>query len=154
MAIPILGHNSQNATPGPDRFDREYGGVHNRDGLARGDILDSEIEEIGKVFEWLEKRAGQRRDIDSFQREVKDQFHKIGFAVDVQWYTFAIDGHEVEGAVMPSIEIIGRVDKTVFDHDKKVHEVTNNFLELRGQDKGVVKSDWASATTPDGHQHR
>lgn len=133
--IPILGQNQ----PAPDRFDKEYGGVHHREETARGDLLDSEILAIEKAYEALGKKNGQRRDIAAFEREIKDRFFDIGFAVDVAWYEFAVDGVKQEGCYMPEISIVGRVDKTAFDHDQKVAEVTRNVLELPGEG-GVIKS--------------
>lgn len=147
--VPILGQN----TPKPDRFEREYGAVHNRDGVARGDIQDSEYLEIEAVWKALKKRVGQHRNYDAFDREIKDRFFKIGWAVDVIWAEYAIDGVKQDG-YQPKIEIVGRVQKTTFDHDQKVHEITSNLLELPGQEKGqVLKANKADFEAPKGHQH-
>lgn len=134
--IPILGEG----LPVQDRFDREYGGVHNRESTARGDIQDSELLDIERVYKALGQKNGQRRELDAFEREIKERFHEIGFAVDVAWFEFAIDGVKQEGCFMPEISIVGRVEKTEFDHDQKVAEVTRNILELPGEG-GVIKSE-------------
>ncbi len=150
--IPILGQNK--ATP--DRIERKYGEVHDRSGLAQGDILDSEIAEIGELLDFFSKRAGQRRDYDAFTREIEDRFHKIGFAVDVSWATFALDGQRIEGALSPMIEVCGRVDRADFDHDQKVHEITNNILDIKDAD-GIIKADMdtvrATEEAHKGHPH-
>lgn len=144
--IPILGQT----TPAPDRFDKKFGAVHNRDGVARGDIHDSEIAEIGQLLEFFGQRAGQRRDYDAFQREIEERFHTIGWAVDVSWNEFALDGAKIEGALSPMIEIVGRVDRTTFDHDQKVHEVTRDILDLK--EGGIIKSDLPIGA-PEAHKH-
>lgn len=147
MNVPILGQPTT-----VDRVDRKYGTVHNREGVARGDILDSEIGEIGELLDFFGKRAGQRRDYDAFQREIEERFHSIGWAVDVSWSTFSLDGRRVDGSLSPMIEVVGRVDRTVFDHDQKVFEVTNNILDLKGEEAGVIKSE-APSTGCEGHKH-
>lgn len=149
MSVPILGQD----TPKPDRIDRKYGEVHNRRGLTQGDILDSEIAEIGELLNFFGQRAGQRRNYDQFQREIEDRFHAIGFAVDVSWNEFALDGRKIEGSLTPMIEVVGRVDKTVFDHDQKVHEITNNILDLKGEQAGVIKSDLSQVKAAAAHKH-
>ncbi len=147
--IPILGQTKA----APDRIERKYGDVHDRSGLAQGDILDSEIAEIGELLDFFSKRAGQRRDYDAFQREIEDRFHKIGFAVDVSWAEFALDGVRIEGALSPLIEVCGRVDRADFDHDRKVHEITHNLLDLKDGQEGVLKADMETVrATEEAHK--
>lgn len=110
------------------------------------DIYDSEIAEIERVSNILKVRARQPRNYDDFQREIKERFAEIGFVVDVKWWET-----NVEGVMMPEIEIIGRVDKShVFDRDRMVHEVTNDLLDLG--EGGVIKTNPHSIITPD-HKH-
>lgn len=133
--VPILGQN------GPDRFDREYGTVHNRDETARGDIQDSEILQLEQITTKLMDRYKTRSfTLDEFEREAKDRFHDAGFAIEVAWHKFAANGKQVDGGLAPDITIVGRVEKTAFDHDQKVHEVTRNILDL-DQPTGVIKSE-------------
>lgn len=148
--VPIIGQSQ----PQQDRFDRKYGGVHDRAGLARGDIQDSEILELEHLLDFFSQRSGQRRDYDAFQREIEDRFHAIGWAVDVIWAEYAIDGVKQEG-YQPLIEVVGRVDRTPFDHDRKVHEITRNLLELPNQEKGeVLKANRGTFENhAKGHKH-
>ncbi|WP_428957830.1 hypothetical protein [Streptomyces sp. cg35] len=133
--IPIIGQSQ------PDRFDREYGTVHQRSELAQGDIHDTEILAAEPVLKALMKKYETRSfKLEEFEREAKDRFHDLGFAIDVRWHPFTKNGEAVEGALAPSIELVGRVDRGAFDHDRKVHEVTRNVLEL-DQAPGVIKSD-------------
>ncbi|MFD7835542.1 hypothetical protein [Streptomyces sp. NPDC059761] len=143
MNIPILGQSQ------PDRFDREYGTVHQRSELAQGDLHDSEIVVFEHTLATLMDRYKDRAfNLDEFEREAKERFHDLGFAIEVTWAPFTINGKLAEGALAPGITLIGRVDRTTFDHDQKVHEITHNVLEL-DQAPGVIKSSAARG----GHPH-
>ncbi|MET7363323.1 hypothetical protein ABZS76_33465 [Streptomyces sp. NPDC005562] len=125
MSVPILGQNQ------PDRIDREYGAVHQRSELAQGDLHDSEILEFEQALAKLMERYGERSfTLDEFEREAKERFHGLGFAIEVAWAPFTINGQVAEGALAPNITLVGRVDRTIFDHDQKVHEVTRNLLGI------------------------
>jgi hypothetical protein len=136
--IPILG---QSQPPQPDRFDREYGRVYHRDETAKGDLHDSEILQVETILTALQDRYSARSFLlTDYERDAKERFHKIGFAIEVAWFEFAVDGKKVEGALKPEVTIVGRVDKDEFDHDRKVQEITRNILEL-DQPSGIIKSE-------------
>ncbi|MEU6362228.1 hypothetical protein [Streptomyces albidoflavus] len=144
--IPILGQGQHK----PDRFDREYGTVHQRSELAQGDLHDSEILAFEQMLTKLMDRYRDRSfTLDEFEREAKERFHSLGFAIEVTWAPFTINGKLAEGALAPNITLVGRVDKTTFDHDQKVHEVTHNYLDIDTA-PGVIKSDGPRET---GHPH-
>ena len=147
-SIPILGQSA----PQPDRFDREYGGVHDRSAVAQGDIHDSEILELEKIFADMRYRyAAKAFDLAEFDREARERCHRLGFAIDIIWKDEVEPvRHSRTGRKVPVIEIVGRTEKAVFDHDRKVHEVTRNILGLPGQE-GIIKSDGAVAERPHTH---
>lgn len=90
------------------------------------DILDSEVLEIEKVLNTLKDRAESHTgELGNFDNEIKTRFAEIGFAVDVKWWHT-----NVEGVKLPEIEIVGRTLARHFDHDRMVHEVTNDILSL------------------------
>jgi hypothetical protein len=141
MSLPILG---QGTSP-PDRFDREFGGAYNRSELAQGDLQDSEYlvgEAIVKSL--MEKYETRSFTFAEFEREAKDRFYDAGFVVDVTWHRFKKNGVLVPDGRAPQIDIVGRAEPTTFDHDRKVHEVTSNILDLPGE-SGVIKSSGAIA---------
>ncbi len=99
------------------------------------DVLDSEILQIEKVMEVLKARSqNQMRNLDDFQREIKERFQDIGFIVDVVWYET-----NLADVKMPEIVIKGRTEAKAFDRDKMTHEVTSDILGLG--DGGVIKTD-------------
>jgi len=122
------------------------------------DVLDSEVDAIGKVLAALKDRAAAKsQNYESFEREIRDRFAQIGFTVDVSWYRYGIEGRPgaVEGSAMPEITITGRTDPGhVFDHDRMVHEVTNNLLGIPGQE-GIIRTNKDSCKELiAGHAHR
>jgi hypothetical protein len=110
------------------------------------ELLDSEVDRIQKVWDQLRDRHQKTtRNYDAVEREIVGRFADEGFVVHVNWYKYAIDGVIQEGAAMPEVTIVGRCDpKAEFDHDRQVHEVTSNILELPGQ-QGVIKTDQGDA---------
>lgn len=104
------------------------------------ELYDSEVLTIEEILAALARRAEGRRDRDAFDREIKERFADAGFAVAVNWYHVADRaGQEVPDVYMPEITINDRVQKGVpFDHDRQVHEVTNDLLEL--DEGGVIKT--------------
>lgn len=135
----------------PDRIDREYGEVGQRDEMAQGDILDSEILQLEAIFADMQERYGAKSfNVEEFEREAKERVHsQLGLAIDISWKKVVnAFGIVIEGVASPRIEIVGRVDKKVFDHDKKVFEVTHDIAGLGGP-TGVIKSDGARG----GHPH-
>src|SRR5260370_14421636 len=124
------------------------------------EVHDSEVIKIDGIMEHLSRRyQGSPRNFLAFEREATDLFGKIGLRVAVSWNEFAIGGIRQEGA-MPEISVTGRF--TPFDPDKQVHEVTQNILDLPGQEKGeviktyaggVVRDFRAGGGTDPGHGH-
>ena len=133
--VPILG----TAKEGP-----------NAPGLtANVEVYDSEINEIHKIVEVLRNRSQGAVDYARFTEEIRDRFAGIGFIVSVNWYDT-----NVEGVLIPEIVIKDRTERGHgFDHDKQVHEVTNDLLGLG--EGGVIKSDPEQFAKPShqGHQH-
>ncbi len=151
LILPPGMQSSSPFGPAADRFDREYGGVHQRQELAQGDILDSEILQLEAIFKDMQDRYSARAfNADEFEREAKERVHaQLGLAVDIRWKAVAdATGRIIEGVASPEIEIVGRVEKKAFDHDQKVYEITHDVAELGTG--GVIKSDDAARG---GHPH-
>lgn len=110
------------------------------------DLYDSEVEAIQTVWDTLRDRHQKSfKNYDQVEREITGRFADIGFVVQVGWFRYSIGGEVQEGAAMPEVTIVGRCDpKAEFDHDKQVHEVTSNILEIPGAD-GVIKTDAGGA---------
>lgn len=109
------------------------------------EVLDSEVDEITKVLAVLQDRAKLRaHNYDAFEREIRSRFEDIGFTVDVNWHSYAIGGVVQVGSAMPEITVTGRL--STFDPDRQVWEVTQNILDLPGQEKGeIIKTDRGDA---------
>lgn len=109
--------------------------------MGTPDILDSEVEAIMLVLQKLQDRAQLKaHSYEAFEREIRSRFQDIGFEVDVNWHSYAMGGVVQAGSAMPEVTITGRLSD--FDPDRMVWEVTQNILELPGQDKGeVIKTD-------------
>lgn len=118
------------------------------------DVYDSDIEQIEAVRDVLRARSAGRRDYEEFDREIKDRYAEIGFAVTVNWHTAAgPDGRQVEGTLIPVVTLDGRLDGRIFDPDRMVHEVTNDLLKLG--EGGVIatgKLDPAQKAAMDAHK--
>jgi hypothetical protein len=103
------------------------------------DVYDSEVREIEKVLKLLQERLqGKSRNFPAAEKEIKERFAEIGFIASVNWYEYAV-GEEKQDGAMPEISITGRIEKREFDHDRQVHEVTNDVLELG--EGGTIKTD-------------
>lgn len=123
-------------------------------------LYDSDIIEIEKVLEALNKRKGQRTDYERWTHEVKERFHRIGLSVSVRWYEAGVeraDGslEKIEGTLIPEIVVTGRVEKHTFDHDRMSHEVQSDLLELGTGGKLKVTAEDArkALETFRGHKH-
>lgn len=99
------------------------------------DINDSELLRLEKVNDWAAAQQGKSLNIDQFTKDLEEQVNKIGFTCTVKVYDT-----DQEGAYAFELEITGRTAGSVFDPDRQVYEVTNNILELPGQDKGFIPS--------------
>jgi hypothetical protein len=105
------------------------------DDVTKGvDVLDSEVNKIHDVLQTIRKRSMSARNLDDFQREIKQRFEDIGFVVRVNWHDT-----NVEGTFIPEIVITARTERKVFDRDQMVHEVTNDILGLG--DGGIISTD-------------
>jgi hypothetical protein len=109
------------------------------------EVLDSEVDEITKILSVLQDRARLKaHNYEAFEREIRSRFEDIGFAVDVNWHSYAVGGVVQAGSAMPEVTVTGRLSS--FDPDRQVWEVTQNILELPGQDKGeVIRTDQGDA---------
>lgn len=101
------------------------------------DILDSEILEIEKVYNFVNAKAqhSARLNRGEFDREIVDRFAAIGFRVEVAWWHTDQDDVKI-----PEIQITGRINQSPFgfDHERMQHEVRKDVLEL-GQG-GIIKA--------------
>lgn len=96
--------------------------------------LDSEILAIEQVLKKLNESAWNPRDVDGFTREIIERFGLAGYNVAVTWnYTNFVSVY------MPTITIVSRTEKNVFDHDKMSWEVQHNILGL--ETAGAVQPD-------------
>jgi hypothetical protein len=108
------------------------------------DLNDSDLERIEKVYNWMKIQQQTRRNIDQFTQDATEKFASEGFKVDVH-----VKETNQEGVYGFEVEIQGRTFGT-FDPDKQVWEVTNNILELPGQEKGFIKTDGAAKALLEG----
>lgn len=128
-------------------------------------LYDSEILKIEQVLGDLKMRAVSRRNYEDFDREIKEKLAEAGFVATVHWFTAAgPDNVQIPDMLMPEVTIDGRIatdgsilgaDQFTFDHDRQVHEVTRNLLELPDQD-GVIKTgsiDAAHREILDAHKN-
>lgn len=108
---------------------------------------DSEVLEIERVLLWLnENIVGKRSNVDGTDRMIIDKFHEAGFVVSVKWFTST----EL-GTYIPEVTVEDRVEGEEFDHDRMVHEVTNDILDLGHG--GVIKTKTKSGLIIPGHSH-
>jgi hypothetical protein len=109
------------------------------------ELYDSEIAKIDKTVEVLARRQGTRTDLEGFRREIIDRFaDMVGLKVTVNVYET-----NQRGMYWFEVQIVDRTDAHEFDHDRQVHEVTSNLLEIPGEEKGFIPSGDAE----NGHQH-
>lgn len=104
--------------------------------LSPGELHDSDILELEKVYRWMVDQQHKRRDLENFRKEVIGRFQEKGFVVNV--LTFETDQAEVYTF---EVEVLRKIDKKTFDYDKQVHEVVNNLLDLPDQAGGWIKAD-------------
>lgn len=119
---------------------------HNHTELTQGfQIYDHEVLGVEKVLLRIRERAASRRDLNDFDREIRERFEDIGFVVRIDWYDT-----NAEGVFMPEITLSGRTEKHTFDFDKQVSEVTGDVLELG--EGGVIKTP-TEVREGEGHLH-
>jgi len=99
------------------------------------EINDSELLKLEKVNNWAAARQKTYTDIDQFTKDLEEQVNLAGFTCEVKVYD--TDQPDAYGF---DVEITGRTLGSFFDPDRQVHEVTNNLLQLPGEDKGFIKS--------------
>jgi len=107
------------------------------------DVYDHEVDQLIEVQRVLMARCGSLRNYSDFEREIKERYAEIGFVAQVTWREYALDGVRQDGA-LPDVTITGRIDRHDFDHDRQVHEATNNLLGIPGKE-GVIKTDQGGA---------
>lgn len=118
---------------------------------------DSEALELARIARILNERRTRFNFSDghqraNFRREAKQRFEEAGFTVEVIIRGETdIDGNETGDYYEVELMPTGRVEKHEFDHDRMVHEVTNDLLD-RGEG-GVLKADPDSLRQAQEHRH-
>lgn len=104
------------------------------------DVYDHEVKQLIELTTELTELAKSRQhNYNDFERMIRDQFAKLGFLVNVSWYTYAVDDVPQEGA-LPEITVTGRTDdKFQFDPDRQVHEAVSDVLGLG--EEGWISTD-------------
>lgn len=99
------------------------------------ELYDHEILKIEKhALKPLNDKQGKVLNLEAFRREIIQRFEDIGFIVDVKvWDTTQASTYWFD------IDIVDRIERIVFDHDRQVHEVTHDLLDLG--EGGVIKSN-------------
>lgn len=113
------------------------------------ELYDSEVVTIEAILNTLNIRRAGRREFEAFDREIKERLAEAGFKASVNWWTVAdSDGTVIPDRYDPVVTIDGRIAPDggtldagafEFDHDRQVHEVTHDLLELG--EGGVIKTD-------------
>lgn len=89
------------------------------------ELYDHDIQAIGEVLGQLKLRQETVVPLESYRKEMIGRFADIGLVANVQvWST------DAEGVYWFDITIAGRLEPTVFDHDRQVAEVTRDLLGL------------------------
>lgn len=113
---------------------------------------DSEMAAIYKVRDELQERFGNTRmNPQDFVDYAIEAYQKIGIVADVKtWSTGEVDGqHPITGEDMVQevpnlwtfqIDILGRVERHEFDHDRMAHEVQSNLLGLKNDGPSQIKA--------------
>lgn len=136
---------------------QEAGGVS-----SQVNLYDSEIIEVEKILEKLNKRRVSRTSYEAFTDEVKNRFHEIGLVASVLWYEAGEeqpDGSlkKIEGVLIPEILIKARTDAKTFsfDHERMQHEVQSDLLQLGtgGKIKLTAEDVRKILETEKGHKH-
>ena len=114
---------------------------------------DSEMAAAYELTDRLvEKYKGARVNPQDLVDDVIEQFAKIGLVVDVKTYSTGnvVGHHPITGEEMVEpvpglwsfdVELIGRVDRHEFDHDRMAHEVQSNILGLRNDGPSKIKAE-------------
>lgn len=105
------------------------------------DLYDHEVPLIEGVLAELNKHVGKvvegvAEHALKVKGEIEDRFAEIGLRVSVLMIPEAVDPR----IISPSITISGRIDNHEFDHDRQVHEVTNDILGIAPDGGGVIKT--------------
>jgi hypothetical protein len=124
------------------------------------DLYDHEVKQLIELSAELTELARSRQhNYNDFERMIRDRFARLGFLVDVNWYTYAVDDVPQEGA-LPEITVTGRTDdKFRFDPDRQVHEAVSDVLELGEEgwistDKDTVRNFLeGTGAHKHGHEH-
>lgn len=109
--------------------------------------LDSELLELQRVKGELEGRTYKAHNLDAFDREIVERFGEIGWKVDVKWHET-----NVRGTYIPVVEIVDRIERKEFDHERMAHEVRRNILDIPGEhDLPLIKD---SSLSPEARAHQ
>lgn len=112
-------------------------------------LYDSEIEEIRTgPLAWMRSQSGKRMDLENFRKTAVEKFADIGFRTNVKCF----ETNENETYIFEA-EIQERLGRREFDYDRQIHEVTNNLLELPGQEKGFIKTSDGMEAVKNKHGH-
>lgn len=112
-------------------------------------ILDSEIEAMDKgPIKWAREHQETSMDLEGFRRAIIEQFADIGFRVQVKCFETS-----QKGVFAFDFEIVGRTEKKEFDFDRMVHEVTSNYLDDPGAEKGFIKAPVPTEDQRRKHKH-
>jgi hypothetical protein len=134
-----------------DPTGKPFNAVFGESGEISSDIplYDHEIDKVDRVLAKLaEKQGKQGIYLEGYRREIVERFaDHAGLHVGVNvWST------NYPGLYWWDIKITGRVEDGEFDHDRQVHEVTNNILNIPGEE-GVLNTN-AEYEPPDPrHKH-
>lgn len=105
------------------------------------DLYDHEIPLIEGVLDRLNANVGKVHDNVTeealrFKGEIEERFAEIGLLVGVMMVPEQVDAR----IISPHITINGRMEDHEFDHDRQVHEVTNDILGIAPDGGGVIKT--------------
>lgn len=95
------------------------------------ELYDSDIAKIGEVIAALNERKQRSVNLDAFRREAIERFQEAGFSVDVKCYDT-----NVTGVYAFDMDITGRCEPVLFDHERQRHEVVNDVLGIDPSSKG------------------
>lgn len=108
-----------------------------------GMIYDSEYAKANELLNSLRDRFyNTSMNPQDLVDRIIEEFRKIGLVVDVKtWSTGQVDGHHpITGEELVTedpnrwafdVELLGRVERHEFDHDKMAAEVQGNILGLK-----------------------
>lgn len=111
-------------------------------------LYDHEIDAIDKgPVKWMIEKQHTAMDLEDFRKGAEEKFAEIGIEARVNAWTTT-----ESGTFAFEVDILGRMDKKhVFDYDRQVHEVVNNYLQDPDADTGFIKTDFSKFEKPHTH---